>query len=74
MILGFESVQVFAQKEFKGEDDYRFQGDVRPMINDNNGGFTISNMIIEGIAKITIDSNNLVVKSINNPVIITKKK
>ena len=36
------------------------------MINDNNGGYTITNMRIEGIATISIESNELVVKSINN--------
>ncbi|MBQ3630567.1 MAG: hypothetical protein II949_04960 [Prevotella sp.] len=65
-ILGLENVQIFTQIDFMGGGDYRFQGDIRPMINDNNGGYTITNMRIEGIATISIESNELVVKSINN--------
>jgi hypothetical protein len=72
-VMGFEDVNVDVQGEFVGKSKYQFSGDARPIISDDNGGYTVNNMIISGAAHIIIDSNATKVESLSVPISIKKK-
>ena len=68
-IIGFEDVQVFVQNAFNGAGDYKYQGNVRPKICDDNG-YYVKNMTINGTAHIEIVNNEIIVDSIRKPISI----
>lgn len=70
-LLGFENFQVFVQRDFNGNGEYQFQGDARPMISDNAGGYTVDNKRVHGVARIEIVAQGLFVESISQPISIS---
>ena len=72
LVLDWENVSVFIQSAFKGESGYTFQGEARPRLSDNMGGYTVDTYIINGAASIQIKDNEPCVLALDN--ISMKKK
>ena len=67
-LLGFEN---FVQRDFNWDGEYQFQGDARPKISDNAGGYTVNNKRVNGVARIKTVAQELFVESISQPISVS---